>query len=138
MCGATHRGELGYRRAMADNPAGPLPITPGKDAPVFEEPWEGRAFALVNVMHEQGRFAWSDFQQRLVEEIEAWEASHDASEPYSYYRLWLRALERLLDETALCEVGNLDHAVDALGRETPGHDHVARREPLLVDKARAK
>ena len=116
----------------------PPAFSPDASDQVFREPWEGRAFALVNVMHEQGRFAWPDFQRRLVEEIEAWEASHDENEPYSYYKLWLRALERLLDEASLCELDGLDAEVEALGRQTPGHDHVARRTPIFVDPPKAK
>ena len=100
--------------------------------PVFQEPWEARAFAMVTALHDAGRFTWQAFQRRLVEEIDAWERSHPDSDgrDYSYYRHWLRALERTLDEDGHCSLDGIDERVDALGRETPGHDHIANREPI--------
>jgi nitrile hydratase accessory protein len=109
---------------------------PSAENRVFEEPWEGRAFALATALHERGAFAWPDFQRRLVEEIEAWNAVNDVDDTYSYYRLWLRALERLIDESELCDLGGLDTRVDELGRANPGHDHVARRQPIAVEGPR--
>ncbi len=111
----------------------PVDEAPGAEERVFAEPWEGRAFALATALHARGAFAWSDFQQRLVREIEAWNATHAIDAPYSYYRLWLQALEGLIAERDLCALDELDAIVDALGRATPGHDHVARREPIAVD-----
>ena len=109
-----------------------LEQSPSSENRVFEEPWEGRAFALATVLHARGAFAWPDFQRRLVEEIEAWNASHPLDDEYSYYRLWLRALEGLLEERGLCGLGGLEEIVEELGRQDPGHDHVARREPIAV------
>lgn len=105
--------------------------------PVFEAPWEGRAFALVMSLHEQGLFRWEEFQGLLVEEIRAWEAAHPAGAEYSYYELWLQALERLLGARALCDAIDLDRRVEALGRQNPGHDHVARRDPITVSRGRS-
>ena len=33
--------------------------------PVFNEPWEAQAFALVLRLYEQGMFDWSDWTQAL-------------------------------------------------------------------------
>lgn len=114
---------------MADDDLQPAPRAEGR---VFEEPWEGRAFALAAVLQARGAFRWPDFQRRLVREIEVWNASHDVEDSYSYYRLWLQALEGLLEERQLCELAGLDAIVEELGRANPGHDHVARREPIVV------
>ena len=111
---------------------------PTTESRVFEEPWQGRAFALATVLHARGAFTWPEFQRRLVAEIEAWNASHDVDAPYSYYRLWLRALERLIEERALCDLRGLEALVDELGQANPGHDHVARRDPIAVDPARGE
>ena len=120
---------------MADDE---LEQAPSVENRVFAEPWEGRAFALATALHARGLFEWPDFQRRLVEEIEAWNTRHGLDDEYSYYRLWLRALERLLTEEGLCPLEGLDALVADLGRQTPGHDHVARREPLAVSPAKTK
>ena len=86
---------------------------PSPDERVFAEPWEGRAFALATALHARGVFAWPDFQQRLVEEIEAWNATHSIDAPYSYYRLWLQALEGLIAERGVCALDSLDAIVAA-------------------------
>ncbi|HET6550632.1 MAG TPA: nitrile hydratase accessory protein [Solirubrobacter sp.] len=70
------------------------------DEPVFTEPWEAQAFALVVSLHERGQFAWPDWTALLGEEI----ASGD-----DYYRCWLRALERLVTERGLATPGQLEH-----------------------------
>lgn len=119
---------------MKDQDAIPIPA-PGEE-PVFEAPWEGRAFALVMSLHEQGVFTWEEFQSQLVESIRAWEADPPPGESYSYYRQWLRALETVLQQRALCDAADLDARVAELGRRNPGHDHVARRQPLVVSKAK--
>lgn len=113
-----------------------IPIPQAGEEPVFEAPWEGRAFALVMSLHAQGLFTWEEFQSRLVDVIRIWERDPPAGEPYSYYRQWLRALETLLEERALCDATDLDARVAELGRRNPGHDHVARREPLVVSRGK--
>jgi len=75
----------------------------------FSEPWQARAFALaVSVTDEDGDGVgeWTDFQERLVAEIEAADspaalASRDEppeleGDETEYYSQWLAALEDLL------------------------------------------
>jgi len=114
----------------------PIPIPRLGEEPVFEAPWEGRAFALVMSLHEQGVFTWEAFQSHLVNAIRDWERDPPPGEAYSYYRQWYRALETLLEGRALCDPADLDARVAELGRRNPGHDHVARREPLVVSKGK--
>lgn len=84
-------------------------------------------------LHERGVVPWDLFQARLVEEIKAWEANPPPGETYSYYKLWLSALEGLLDERGVCERQDHEARVAELGRATPGHDHKARTSPLAID-----
>ena len=70
-----------------------LPIPRREGEPVFAEPWEARAFALVVGLHEAGHFHWPDFQALLAAEIRESEAA-GLHEPY--YALWLRAAEHLV------------------------------------------
>mgnify|MGYP003327866433 FL=1 len=39
------------------------------EGPVFEEPWEAQAFALVLRLSEQGLFQWSEWSAALATEI---------------------------------------------------------------------
>jgi len=80
----------------------------GDDA-TFAEPWQARAFALAVAVTDEGTGrvgTWSEFQERLVEEIKAADSAVDLVKPdgppaldgddTEYYRQWLAALEDLL------------------------------------------
>ena len=47
--------------------AGPLPC--GADGPVFREPWEAQAFAIVVALHQRGLFEWTEWARYLSEAI---------------------------------------------------------------------
>ena len=60
---------------------------------VFDEAWEGRVFGLATAMHNERRFEWDEFRDRLIAEI----ATHDEQGVESeYYERWIDAFERLL------------------------------------------
>lgn len=62
---------------------------------VFGSPWEGRAFGMAVVLHQEGRYDWEDFRRRLIEEI------GDAEPGATYYGSWLAAFEALLVDKGL-------------------------------------
>ncbi|GGF04924.1 nitrile hydratase accessory protein [Stappia taiwanensis] len=64
--------------------------------PVFREPWEARAFAMALALHEKGLFTWSQWAEVLSAEIRAAQAAGDPDCGDSYYRHWLRALEKMV------------------------------------------
>ena len=57
--------------------------------PVFAEPWEARAFALVVALQDQGVIDAKTWARTLGAEIAA-------RSDLPYYQAWLAALERLL------------------------------------------
>lgn len=64
---------------------------------VFHADWERQAFAIAVSLAERGVFAWSEFQQQLIESVAEAERE-DAFDPSrGYYESWLLALERLLE-----------------------------------------
>ncbi len=65
------------------------------DEPVFSEPWEAQAFALVVGLHQNGMFSWDEWANMLGETI-----SRDNGKT-PYYELWLDALESIVTEQAL-------------------------------------
>jgi nitrile hydratase accessory protein len=66
------------------------------DSPVFNEPWEARAFALALALHERGVFTWPQWAEALSRQIELARAAGDEDLGDTYYQHWLRALESLV------------------------------------------
>jgi nitrile hydratase accessory protein len=82
--------------------------------PVFNEPWEAQAFAMVVKLHEAGAFTWSEWAAALSQEIHAREAP--------YYESWLAALEKIVEAKGLMSHGERTERIDAW-------DHAARATP---------
>jgi hypothetical protein len=45
------------------------PIPQDGDGPVFREPWEAQAFAMVLELYDRGHFTWSEWVRHLSAEI---------------------------------------------------------------------
>ena len=65
----------------------------GIDAPVFAEPWQAEAFAMVLALHSRGLFGWHKWAQALSTELKRPGALEDGSD---YYHRWVAALESLV------------------------------------------
>jgi nitrile hydratase accessory protein len=124
---------------LAGSP-GPLP----GDDPVFREPWEGQAFAMTVLLHQQGLFTWTEWAQALSAQIAADQApqvtagqglgaqfaGHQASSAHvtapgagtPYYQHWLAALETLVAAKGLS-------SPDELTRYQRAWEHAAHRTP---------
>jgi nitrile hydratase accessory protein len=71
---------------------------------VFSAPWEVRAFAIAVSLSESGAFKWSEFRERLIEEVARSDTSQseDSAETADrYYEHFLRALERVVEEKGI-------------------------------------
>ena len=68
------------------------------DGPVFNEPWEARAFAMTLALHERGVFTWPQWAEALSRQIEKARAAGDADLGDTYYQHWLLALESLVKD----------------------------------------
>jgi nitrile hydratase accessory protein len=80
------------REALRNLPGIPL----GADSPVFNEPWEARAFAMTLALHERGVFTWPQWAEALSREIDRAHTAGDQDLGDTYYQHWLRALESLV------------------------------------------
>jgi len=69
--------------------------------PTFAEPWETSAFALAVHLSGAGHFTWDEWAAALSEEIHEAQQAGDPDAGDTYYRHWLRALERLCGERGL-------------------------------------
>lgn len=88
---------------------------------VFAEPWESRAFGLAMTLHAGGVFEWEDFRQHLIRAVAEAERDHD--EPFGYYRCWLLALERVLDDKGVVGGEEVLRRARELETRPAGHDH---------------
>jgi hypothetical protein len=68
-------------------------------------------------LHAGEVFAWEEFRQRLISAVA------EAEEPWSYYRCWLSALERVLDDKGVLSAGELLDRARELDARPAGHDH---------------
>jgi len=86
-----------------------LHAAPGPNGPVFNEPWEARAFALAVQLAAAGQFSWAEWSDALAAEIRMapWRTPDGAED--SYYAHWLAALERLCEKK---EIANRDALAD--------------------------
>src|SRR5882672_5762933 len=71
------------------------------EGPVFREPWEAQAFAIVVALHQRGLFGWDEWAAMLGEEIKAAQRAGDPDTGETHYRHWLAALERMVAARAL-------------------------------------
>jgi nitrile hydratase accessory protein len=75
--------------------------------PVFAEPWQARAFALVMKLSERGHFSRKDWTAALAREIRDAAARGEADDGAHYYEYWLAALEKLALEKGLTDIATL-------------------------------
>ena len=83
------------------------PIPQDEHGPVFREPWEAQAFAMVLDLYDKGRFTWNEWVEAISGEIAAAKARGDPDLGDSYYRHWLSALEKLVAAKGLSSTDEL-------------------------------
>ena len=82
-------------------------------APVFAAPWEASAFALAVRLSAAGCFTWDEWAAALAEEIRAAQREGDPDLGDSYYRHWVRALERLCAERGVVSPSEAERRKEA-------------------------
>lgn len=103
------------------------------EGPVFQEPWEAQAFALVVQLHQRGLFTWQEWADALSAQIRAVRERGQTDSGTDYYRHWLAALEQLLSDKDVASARQLElRREQVLANWPSGHDHVAKREPVAV------
>lgn len=104
-----------------------LPLLPrDSDGPVFAEPWQAQAFAVVVELTEAGtisREEWADCLAAVLQEATE-RGQYDTGE--RYYDHWLTALERIIVEKNLAAPDELKSEGESI-RE---HDHHNRVHQL--------
>jgi nitrile hydratase accessory protein len=88
---------------------------PDPNDPVFNEPWEAQAFAMVVKLHERGHFTWSEWAEVLGSEIKTSNAP--------YYEHWLAALEKIVEAKGLMSRNERMGRVEAWDRAAHATPH---------------
>ena len=94
--------------------------------PVFEAPWEARAFALAVELNARGLFTWSEWAEGLGREIAA---PDEMGRPRPYYVCWLSALESLATGKGMTSWDRLEARGAAWFRAAETTPHGAPVEP---------
>ncbi|MEQ1950469.1 nitrile hydratase accessory protein [Mesorhizobium sp. CN2-181] len=100
---------------------------PGLDDPVFAEPWQAEAFALVVALHERGVFSWGEWAEALSAEVHRVYAAPDG---HDYYEHWLAALETLLAKKGVAPAADVDALAAAWERAAHATPH---GKPILLE-----
>jgi nitrile hydratase accessory protein len=75
-------------------------------AQTFREPWHAKAFAMVVLLHRQGRFEWNEWAQVLGAEIAACPQQPGEDPGAAYHRQFLAALERIVAALGIANQGD--------------------------------
>jgi nitrile hydratase accessory protein len=93
---------------MTDGPAldasklADLPLLPrDADGPVFAEPWQAQAFAVVVELTDRGILSRDEWAERLGAALADAEGRGETDTGQRYYDHWLAALERVVVEKNL-------------------------------------
>ena len=90
------------------------------DAPVFAEPWQAEAFAMVVALHDRGLFTWEEWAATLSGKLKRPGALDDASD---YYHCWLEALESLIASKSVASKHDIDQLAAAWQRAARATPH---------------
>lgn len=111
------------------SPLADLPLMPrDDDGPVFAEPWQAQAFAVVVELIEAEKISRDEWANHLGAVLKKAEEGGQYDSAIRYYDYWLTALEQLVVEKDLAEWKDLASEKETI-RENDHH----RREHQLED-----
>jgi nitrile hydratase accessory protein len=101
------------------------------DGPIFQNPWEAQAFAMVVALHDKGLFTWGEWVEVLAQKVKSADDRGD-----TYYSHWLAALEQLVIDkkvTSFESLHALEEAWDRAARATPhGQPIELKNDPAFI------
>ena len=101
-----------------------LPLLPrDEEGPVFEEPWQAQAFAVVVNLNEAGLITWKEWAQCLGSVLQEAESRGQYDTGKRYYEHWLIALERFAQEKNLAQSDELEQAKEEILTRFLEHTH---------------
>ena len=104
-----------------------LPLLPRDETgPVFAEPWQAQAFAVVVGLTEAGTISLNEWAEHLGAVLKEAEARGEYDTSRRYYDHWLTALERLVVAKSMTDWDELEHE----GEQIRDDDHHRREQQL--------
>lgn len=104
-----------------------LPLLPRDETgPVFAEPWQAQAFAVVVGLTEAGTISLNEWAEHLGAVLKEAEARGEYDTGRRYYDHWLTALERLVVAKSMTDWDELEH----VGEQIREDDHHRREQQL--------
>lgn len=112
------------------NRIGSLSQLPGEGfEPLFAEPWQAQAFALVIELSKHDYFTWPEWTQALAQELNAAAMCGESDNGPRYYEHWLTALERLVITKGLTDSSALVRRKSAW---TDAYRHTPHGKPVVL------
>jgi nitrile hydratase accessory protein len=110
-----------------------LPLLPRDETgPVFAEPWQAQAFAVVVELTEGGTISVNEWAEHLGAVMKEAEARGEYDTGRRYYDHWLTALERLVVAKSMTNWDELEHE----GAQIREDDHHRREQQLGLETHR--
>lgn len=88
--------------------------------PIFQTPWEAKAFAIVNQLAATQQFSWPEWTKNLADETSL--AESDVNDDRSYYERWVFACEKLLVAKGMLNPQSIEEKIEELLTERE-HSH---------------
>jgi nitrile hydratase accessory protein len=85
---------------------------------LLDAPWQGRAFAMAQLLARRGAFEWDEFRQALIARIAAADAS---PQQLRYYDCVLDALHAVLVSRSVVDDATLANRMKALENHAETH-----------------
>ncbi len=76
--------------------------------PVFDAPWQRRAFGMVVQLHVSGMYHWDEVKRRLIHEIAAGPCATAPADAPQYYYQWVEAFWKLLIELKILSAQEIE------------------------------
>ena len=83
----------------------PLP----EEDPVFDAPWQAKAFSLAVGLHQSGLFAWKEWAELFSKNSREFERDKEVTNNHDYYLIWLNTLEDMLEKKKSLHASEENH-----------------------------
>ncbi|MEM9451935.1 MAG: nitrile hydratase accessory protein [Cyanobacteria bacterium P01_E01_bin.6] len=85
---------------------------PVDSEPIFQAPWEAKAFAITNQLVSDQHWSWEEWTEALALEISA--AESDGTDTSPYYEKWVNACQKLLMKKGLLNSDSIEKRIEEL------------------------
>lgn len=111
---------------LSEIPFNRLPcIKQDDEGPVFNAPWEARAFGLAVQLNQSGVFEWSDWVEKFNQQIQIAQSQGDPDLGDTYYNHWLLTLEGILLDKKLVNLKEIESREESILDEIKHIQHSA-------------